>query len=153
MINKKLFTHQVKIHLALIFTSFLLIVVPVLNKTPSQHVAEQSISAASQFLFLVDTEEYAKSWDVASDALKSILSKQVWHDEITRLRSLLGPILERVEHDIAYTSYAKDVPEGEYVVMTFVSRFALKERVIETVTLMLGDNNEWQVAGYHFKVA
>jgi hypothetical protein len=40
---------------------------------------------------------------------------------------------------------------GEYVVMTFVSRFELRDRVTETVTLMLGDNNQWQVAGYFLR--
>ena len=60
----------------------------------------------------------------------------------------MGPVVERVHHDITYTDSASDVPEGEYVVMTFISRFALKERVIEKLTLMLGENNQWEVVGY-----
>ena len=55
MIKIQALTHHARIHLLLIFTSLLLVVVPVLNKIPSQQVAERSMFAASQFLFLVDT--------------------------------------------------------------------------------------------------
>jgi hypothetical protein len=43
------------------------------------------------------------------------------------------------------------VPAGKYVVMTFISRFELRERVIETITLMLDSNDQWQVAGYFLR--
>jgi predicted oxidoreductase (fatty acid repression mutant protein) len=140
-----------QIHLFLIVASLLLIIVPVLNKTPSQATADSSIRAAAHFLFLVDTEEYAKSWDVTSDVLKNMLSQKAWNQQIEKIRSFLGPIVERIVHDIAYTETADDVPAGEYVILTFVSRFELRERVIETITLMLGDDDQWQVVGYFLK--
>ena len=74
-------------------------------------------------------------------------------EEIDRLRSFLGPIIERMQHDITYTDSASDVPTGEYVVMTFVSRFTLSERVFEKLTLMLGEDDQWQVVGYFLKQA
>ena len=69
------------------------------------------------------------------------------------LRFFAGPIVERMHHDITYTDSAGDVPAGEYVVMTFVSRFALSERVFEKLTLMLGEDDQWQVVGYFLKQA
>ena len=67
--------------------------------------------------------------------------------------AFLGPIVERIQHDISYTATASDVPVGEYVVMTFVSKFALSERVFEKLTLMLGEDDQWQVVGYFLKQA
>ena len=151
MIKVKALSQHAQIHLFLLFSCFLLIAIPVLNKTPSQHVTEQSVQAAAQFLFLVDTEEYAKSWEVTSENLKKMLSKKAWDEQITKIRSFLGPIVERIHHDISYTDSAIDVPSGEYVVMTFISKFELRERVTETITLMLGDNNQWQVVGYFLR--
>ncbi len=151
MIKIQTLSQHARIHLLLIFTSLLLIVVPVLNKIPSQQIAERSLFAASQFLFLVDTEDYATSWEVSSENLKKMLSQEAWNERIAEIRSFLGPIVERSHHDISYTDSASDVPVGEYVVMTFVSRFELRDRVTETVTLMLGDNNQWQVAGYFLR--
>lgn len=151
MMKIQAISHHAQIHLFLIFTFFLLIAIPILNKTPTQQVAEQSGFAAAQFLFLVDTEEYARSWEVTSENLKQILTQNAWNEQIAELRSFLGPIIERVHHDISYTDSASDVPPGEYVIMTFISKFELKDSVTETITLMLGDNNQWQVAGYYLR--
>ena len=137
-----------RIHLFLFITSLLLIIVPVLNKTPSHQISEKSLRAAAHFLFLVDTEDYAKSWEVSSETLKKMLTQEAWNEQITKIRTFLGPIIERVQHDISYTDSASDVPPGEYVIMTFISRFELRERVTETITLLLGDNDQWRVVGY-----
>ncbi|HKI51367.1 MAG TPA: DUF4019 domain-containing protein [Geothermobacteraceae bacterium] len=144
-------SRNVRIHMFLLIASLLWIIVPAINKAPSQEVRQASIQAAAQFLFLIDTEEYAKSWEVTSDSLKHILSQKTWNKQISKIRSFLGPIVDRIHQDIAYTSNATDIPEGEYVVMTFISQFELRERVIETITLMLSSDNQWQVAGYFLR--
>lgn len=151
MIKIKALSQHAQIHLFLIFSCFLLIVIPILNKTPTHRVAEQSSFAAAQFLFLVDTEEYAKSWEISSANLKKMLTQEAWNKQIVKIRSFLGPIVERIHHDISYTDSPGDVPAGEYVIMTFISKFELRERVTETLTLMLGDNDQWQVVGYFLR--
>lgn len=139
---------QIRIHLFLFVASLLWIIVPAINKAPSQLVTQQSVTAASEFFYLVDTEEYALSWEVTADHLKKILTQKAWNEKIAELRSFLGPIVERIQQDISYTDSASDVPSGEYVVMTFISRFEFRERVVERLTLMLGENDQWQVVGY-----
>lgn len=151
MIKIKSISTHAQIHLFLIFSCFLLIAIPVINKTPTQQVTEKSVMAAAEFLFLVDTEEYSKSWEVSSKNLKEMLTQSAWNEQIAKIRDFLGPIVERIHQDISYTDSADNVPSGEYVVMTFVSRFELRDRVTETVTLMLGDNDQWQVAGYFLR--
>lgn len=142
---------QSHIHLFLFFVSFLLIIIPVMNKTPSREVADQSLYAAAEFLLLVDTEEYAQSWEVTSSRLQAMLPQDAWNKKIEELRSFLGPVVERIQQNVTYSDSASGVPEGEYVVMTFVTEFELRERVVETITLMLNDSNQWQVAGYFMK--
>ncbi len=151
MFNLQKIPRSVQLHLLLLFTCFLLIIIPAINKTPSAQVSELSKHAAAQFLFLVDTEEYAKSWEATAEILQKMLPQKAWNEQITKIRSFLGPIVERIQHDIAYTSTASDVPEGEYVILTFISRFELRERVIETITLMLGDDDQWKVVGYFLR--
>jgi len=151
MVNIQSISRNAQIHLFLLFTSLLLIVIPVYNKTPSQQVAEKSVRAAAEFLFLVDTEEYAESWQVSSEVLQKMLTQEAWSEKISQLRTFLGPIVERVHHSISYTDDASDVPTGEYVVMTFVSKFELRERVTETLTLLLGDDDQWEVVGYFLR--
>jgi hypothetical protein len=141
-------SQHLSIHLLLATVSLLLILIPYINKTPSLYVTQVTEQAAAEFLFLVDTEEYSRSWEVTSDTLKRMLSEQAWLERIAELRSLLGPIIERARYEVAYASSSGDVPAGEYVVMTFISRFELREKVIEKLTLMLGDDGRWQVVGY-----
>lgn len=137
-----------QIHLGLFCISLLFIVIPAYNKLPTQQVAEKTVLAAAEFLFLVDTEEYAQSWQVTADALKAMLPQKAWNRQIAELRGFLGPALERIRHRMTYTLATEDVPEGEYVVMTFITRFASRSHVIETITLMLGADQEWRVVGY-----
>ena len=151
MVKIQAISRNAQIHLFLLVSSLLLIIVPVFNKTPTQQVSEKSIMAAAEFLFLVDTEEYAKSWEVSSETLKQMLSKDAWSEKITKIRTFLGPIVERMHQTITYTDSAGDVPPGEYVVMTFVSKFELRERVTETITLLLGDDDQWEVVGYFLR--
>jgi hypothetical protein len=135
----------------LIATSLLLIIVPAINKIPSQQVAEKAMAAAANFLFLVDTEEYLKSWEATSSTLKNILPRDAWHEQITEIRELLGPIIGRDYQEISYTQHAHNVPAGEYVVLTFLSRFEGRSYATETITLKLAKDNTWQVAGYHVR--
>ncbi len=151
MVNIHSISRNAQIHLLLLFTSLLLIVIPVYNKTPSQQVAEKSVMAAAEFLFLVDTEEYAESWKISSEVLQKMLPQKVWSEKISELRTFLGPIVERVQQSISYIDDASDIPSGEYVVMTFVSKFELRERVTETITLLLGDDDQWEVVGYFLR--
>lgn len=144
-------SHKLQLHLLLIFTSLLLIVVPAINKTPSRQVSESSLLAASQFLLLVDSEDYVRSWQATSEILKKMLPESTWHEQITRIRSFVGPIVERILYDSSYTDTARDVPQGEYVILTFISRFELREQVFETLTLILGDDNQWRVVGYFLR--
>ena len=145
MIKIQAISQHAQIHLFLLFTCILLIAIPVLNKTPTHQVSEQSSFAAAQFLFLVDTEEYARSWELTSENLKQMLTQKAWNEQVANLRSFLGPIVERIHQDISYTDSAADLPSCEYVVMTFISKFELRDSLTETLTLMLGDNNQLQV--------
>jgi hypothetical protein len=144
-------SRHLRIHALLIFTSIFLIVMPAINKIPNQQISEQTLTAATKFLFLVDTEEYLQSWETTSSALKNILSRDAWHEQIAEIRSRLGPIIGREQQDISYTRYSQDVPEGEYVVLTFLSRFQDRAHATETLTLKLGTDKIWRVAGYYVR--
>ncbi len=141
-------SYKFRIHLLLFVTSLMLIIISVLNKTPTRLVAENSMAAAVHFLYLVDTEEYTKSWEVSADILKKMLTKKAWNEQIAKIRSFYGPILERRHKDIVYTDSADSVPDGRYVILTFISKFESRDYAIETITLMLGADNLWKVAGY-----
>jgi len=140
-----------RVHLFLLVGSLLLIFISVSNKTPTELVTEQSTVAAFEFLHMVDAEEYAQSWEDASAMLQNMLTKKAWMAQLSKIREMTGPILERTHDKISYTDEAINAPPGEYVVISFVSKFAFKGYVIETITLLLDKSGHWLVAGYFLK--
>lgn len=144
-------TRRASIHLMLIATSLFLIIAPAINKTPSQQVAEKAMTAAVNFVFLLDTEQYIEAWEVSSSSLKNILSRDAWLDQVTEIRNLLGPIVDREQQKISYSNNARNVPAGEYVVLTFLAHFRDRIYAIETVTVKLGLDDIWRVAGYYVR--
>jgi len=148
MIKTKSLLRNAPIHLFLIVSSLMLIIVPYLNKAPSFNISKETVHAASQFLYLVDQEEYAKSWEISSETLQKMLSQTEWNEKLSQLRAMVGPLVERFQHKIAYADEVVGGPATRYVVVTFMSRFQLRERVKETITLLLDENDQWLVAGY-----
>ena len=148
MIKTKSLLRNAPIHLFLIVSSLMLIIVPYLNKAPSFNISQQTVHAASQFLYLVDQEEYAKSWEISSETLQQMLPQAEWNMKLARLRAMVGPLVERFQHQIAYADEVVGGPAARYVVVTFISRFTFKDRAKETITLLLDDNEQWLVAGY-----
>ena len=137
-----------RIHIFLAIGFVLLIAIPMLNKTPSEEVSVKSTDAAIKFLYLVDNGEYVKSWETSSKHMKAAVTGEEWTNKIKKERDTLGAIVERHRDKVTYYKGAADLPEGEYVVITFNSVFKKRQLVKETVTLSLAKDNEWRVAGY-----
>ncbi len=135
-------------HILLICVALFIIIAPRLSEKPEVGKAEEAATATMAFLKLVDSEQYDSSWNAAAKLLKEKVTQEEWAAQLSKVRAVSGPMVERQQKDISYATVAKDSPEGEYIVMTFDSHFQLKESATETVTLMLEEDNNWRVAGY-----
>ena len=140
-----------RIHAALILIALLIIFLPLFNERPDKEKAAAASAAAEAFLHLVDTDQYAKSWQISASLLKGKISEQEWVDQLQRTRAITGALVERTQDSISYSTSAKDSPEGEYVLITFDTTFKAKSEVSELVTVMLDKDNTWRVAGYFIK--
>ncbi|MBW2477938.1 MAG: DUF4019 domain-containing protein [Deltaproteobacteria bacterium] len=138
---------QFRIHAVLIFACLVMIMFPLLSERPDADKAAAATAAAQRFFELIDSGEYARSWDVTSAPLRAKVSEQEWVDQLNNMRARVGPIIQRSQKNITYSPYAHDQPDGEYIVLTYDSQFKGIEGVTETVTVML-DQDSWRVAGY-----
>jgi hypothetical protein len=112
---------------------------------------EAARAAADEWLVLVDAGKYPESWDKMAAEFKSEVSKRKWKSTITEIRKPLG---KRVSRKLKSAEYAKELPgapEGEFVVVKFDSSFEGKAAVLETVTLVLGQDLIWRVSSYKVK--
>ena len=106
--------------------------------------------AAIDWLALIDTTQYEKSWDEASSLFRSQVSLSDWLKAITAARNPMGSHVARKLLSATYATSLPGAPDGEYVVLQFQTIFKNKARAVETVTPML-DGGQWKVSGYYVR--
>ena len=110
-----------------------------------------AIKAAEEFLILVDTSQYAQSWDSASSFFKSQLPKESWVKQISSLRPAFGKVTNRHILGVQSLKQLPGAPDGEYVVIQYNTSFENKRKAVETITPMLDKDGRWHVSGYYIQ--
>ena len=119
--------------------------------TPHSHDKNQEgIDTAELWLKLVDDEKYSASWKTAAQIFKDAVKPEQWVETISGVRSAMGPVLNRRLFHDRFTTTLPGMPDGEYIIIRFVTEFKNKQSAVETVSLMK-DEQTWKVAGYFIK--
>jgi len=113
-----------------------------------EDLAQQS---AEKWLALVDSGNYAESWQQASSIFKGAVSNDQWQKMLHGSRDPLGKLISRKLKSAQHTTTLPGAPDGEYVVIQFDSSFEHKQSAVETVTPMLDKDGQWRVSGYYIK--
>ncbi|HTD07151.1 DUF4019 domain-containing protein [Undibacterium sp.] len=107
--------------------------------------------AAKIWLALVDSGEYAQSWEQSAKLFQAAVSKTKWESTIQSARSPFGTMKARTLMSAVYMQTLPGAPEGEYVVIQYDSQFTKNAHTIETVTPMREKDGTWKVSGYFIK--
>ncbi len=107
--------------------------------------------AAEEFLLLIDTSQYAQSWDIASSFFKSQVTKETWVKQISSLRPAFGKVTNRQIQNADYLTELPGAPDGQYIVIQYDSSFENKRKAVETITPMLDEDGKWRVSGYYIQ--
>jgi len=107
--------------------------------------------AAKSWLELVDAKNYAKSYDDAASFFKKMVKKDDWMNSLTGLRSELRGVVSRELVSEKYQEKMPGAPDGEYVIITYKTKFERKEEAQEVVVPMLDTDGKWRVSGYYIK--
>lgn len=110
-----------------------------------------AIKAAENFLLLLDTGQYAQSWDAAASLFRQQVPKEAWVQQVSGLLSSVGMVKNRAITGAEYLTQLPGAPDGEYVVIQYRSSFANKEKATETITPMRDKDGQWRVSGYYLK--
>ncbi|MBI5570646.1 MAG: DUF4019 domain-containing protein [Desulfomonile tiedjei] len=112
---------------------------------------QKAVTAAQEWLSLVDAGKYAESWDEAAAFFRGAVLKGTWTQQLTAARKPLGRMLSRTVASKTYARSLPGAPDGEYVVIQFNTSFENKKSAVETVTPMLDKDGKWRVSGYYIK--
>jgi hypothetical protein len=119
---------------------------------PSNPEAEaDALAAAEAWLALVDSGQYAESWDEAAQYFKGAVPKDKWLQTMNAARTPFGKNIFRKLKSKHYKTSLPGAPDGEYVVIKFNASFENKKSAVETITPMLDKDGTWRVSGYYMK--
>jgi uncharacterized protein DUF4019 len=106
-------------------------------------------SAFRAWLALVDSRNYAESWNMASSLFRQSIPQSQWQTATENARAPLGALISRKLRSATFTRTVPGAPEGECVIVIFTSSFETKDNGIETVTSMVDADGTWRVSGYY----
>jgi Protein of unknown function (DUF4019) len=110
---------------------------------------EDGTKASDAFLALADAQRYGETWDAASDFLKTSISRAGWIAQMKEQREPLGAVAARVLSEAKLETDPKGAPPGQYLLMTYETRFAKGVLVkTETLPFFLGADGRWRAVGY-----
>ena len=119
----------------------------ILVSTVSFAENEQEKEQAIAWLEVVDSGNYAESWDQAAAFFQEQLSSAKWQQALNQVRAPLGNVLAREIKNSSSHSSLPGAPDGEYVVITLATSFENKKSAIETITVnKVG--SDWRTVGY-----
>jgi Protein of unknown function (DUF4019) len=107
--------------------------------------------AARNWLKVVDSGNYAQSWDDTGTVLKANVARDQWQELLLRNRGPLGALISRKLTSAEYTTQLPGAPVGQYVVLQYESSFEHKNSASETVTPALDKDGKWRVCLYTVK--
>lgn len=112
---------------------------------------DQAVRASEAWLALVDSGDYARSWQEAAPFFKERVPEADWAKMVGQARGPFGDLKSRELKSAVYSTTLRGAPDGEYVVIQFRTSFDKKASAVETVTPMKDNAGEWKVSGYYVK--
>ena len=110
----------------------------------------RGISSALAWLEIVDSGDYAESWNQTAPLFQTQMSSKQWEQVLNGVRAPLGKLISRqVKSSSSHTSLP-GAPDGEYIVVTLTTRYEHKKSATETVTVSKV-GSRWRVVGYFIK--
>lgn len=115
--------------------------------TDESAAEQQARAVAEPWLASLDQGRFDESWEVAAPVFQQGVTMEQWSERMRMTRETIGPVVARSFSRAAYASDLPNAPEGEYVMVEFLTRFENVDAAEEAVILIKGDDGAWRVAG------
>jgi len=107
-----------------------------------------AMAAVQGWLALMDTGEFAQSWETAADSFHEAVTKDAWVKLSEKIRQPLGQLISRKEIFTQTSSALPGMPAGSYFVAQFETSFAALTNAVETVEFMQEKDGQWRAISY-----
>ena len=125
---------------------------PTANDAGPDSAMAPMIAAAStesdRWLDLIDHGRYADSWVAAAAVLQEGIPEKQWTADLAARQPKLGRTIMRERKSQSYSKTMRGAPTGDYVVVTYLTKFEKIPLAQETVAVAKDAIGQWHVAGY-----
>lgn len=104
--------------------------------------------AATGWITLLDRRDWGGAWERSSTLFRKNVPLGTWMDNVPKLRERFGNFAEREVVSVIYKTTLAGHPDGDYVTVSFVSKFSNKPNVQEMVLTVREPDGRWRVTGY-----
>ena len=108
----------------------------------------EAMEVARDWLVLVDGGRYGEAWDSAGSMFRNAVEREKWEIAATSARNNAGPLMGRKFRTASFTRKLPNVPDGEYIVIHYDTRFDKQGFTTESLTTERDKDGRWRVAGY-----
>lgn len=123
------------------------------EKADDPHEMQKAMGrqVAVQWLAFGEEGNWGATWDNAAALFKSTLDKEQWATKAKAARDPLGKLVDRKLLLVRFEESLPGVPDGEYVIAQFNTRWENKAQSVETVSVVKEPDGMWRVTGYFIK--
>jgi len=102
---------------------------------------------ATHWLEELDAGRSSESWNEVASVMRTGRSEQDWVRDVMTPRETLGKLVTREMKSAEFSTSVRGAPQGKYVTVAYLTKFARSTLVGETVLMML-ESDHWRVAAY-----
>lgn len=119
---------------------------PLVLSTEQESVKDAVLS----WLVHVDSGDYLSAWQSSDPMVKGQVSSEQWQQAVKPVRETFGDVLGRTISTLKLTPDMQGLPDGEYAMVVFETRFKHKSESFETIP-MSKSSGQWRPIGYFIR--
>jgi hypothetical protein len=105
------------------------------------------------WLDLIDHGKFDESWMVAAVVLQETITQKEWSADLAARQPKLGRTIMRERKSGTYSKTLRGAPTGDYVIVTYLTKFEKTPLVEETLAVARDALGQWHVAGYDIQLS
>jgi hypothetical protein len=108
---------------------------------------------SDHWLDLIDRGKFDESWMTAAVVLQETITQKEWNADLAARRPKLGRTIMRERKSATYSKTLRGAPTGDYVTVTYLTKFEKTALVEETLAVARDAIGQWHVAGYDIQLS
>jgi hypothetical protein len=126
-----------------------LVVAPASADEESERKADVAAAEdeATHWLDALDAGRTEEGWNHTASVMKESRNQQEWTHDVVSSREALGKSVTRELQRTSFATTVRGAPQGKYVTVVYLTKFAHAPVVNETILVMF-EADHWRIAGY-----